>query len=178
MLLQRQILSAMGHFTSLKYARTSPSFCAGLTPPQHYPSRPQAVQHLPRRQRRRANRRLRTRRQPRTCGPCRRLPQRRFVDGRSGSDFGFVAPPVSKGPRLISCSQALGLRSTLRPSRFLAGGVIAPSSTPTRSIVRRATFALREPQLTRLVRAVYSLGIIFFELCHPFKTGMERIQVS
>lgn len=25
---------------------------------------------------------------------------------------------------------------------------------------------------------MYSLGIVFFELWHPFKTGMERIQVS
>lgn len=24
---------------------------------------------------------------------------------------------------------------------------------------------------------MYSLGIIFFEMCYPFKTGMERIQI-
>lgn len=28
-----------------------------------------------------------------------------------------------------------------------------------------------------VLRAVYSLGIVFFEMWHPFKTGMERIQV-
>lgn len=68
------------------------------------------------------------------------------------------------------------LLSILHQSHSPVERSIVLSSTPTKSTVYYPADSLGIGANCTI--AVYSLGIVFFELCNPFKTGMERIQVS